>query len=117
VSESLCRKVVPVRSAGMCEICGRQPGQSLHHRKPRSQGGKWHPANIVHLCGDGVAGCHGRVTDTRTEYYGRGWLVHRDDEPAAMPFEHWLWGPIFLDDRGDFRREGSGDLPGDPFYC
>lgn len=44
-----------------CAICGTQRGRlSLHHvrNKPRHDTRD----NLIMLCGDGVAGCHGRVT-------------------------------------------------------
>lgn len=48
-----------------CEI--RAPGclgsstLSVHHVYPRSQGGDDVEANFVMGCGDGVAGCHGKM--------------------------------------------------------
>ncbi|MFB9687673.1 hypothetical protein [Amycolatopsis plumensis] len=104
MSESRCRKFVPVRSSGVCEICGQHRAESLHHRKGRGQGGPWQPSNIVHLCGDGTTGCHGLVTNKRAEHYDRGWLVHPTADPALTPFDHWLWGPVYLDDLGDYHQ-------------
>lgn len=43
----------------ICVLCG-EPG-TLHHVLPRSQGGDDIEANLLGLCGDGVAGCHGLI--------------------------------------------------------
>lgn len=45
---------------GECVLCGVR-GQSLHHVLPRSLGGDDVRENLVWLCGDGVAGCHGLI--------------------------------------------------------
>lgn len=105
VNEKTCKEIVRERSSGCCEICGERRGESMHHRLTRKFG-PWSPSNIVHLCGDGTRGCHGRVTDTRTEYYedGHGWLIHTWEKrpPSEIPFEHWKWGKVLLDDVGDY---------------
>jgi hypothetical protein len=44
-----------------CRVCRRRGFVSRHHLVKRSQGGDDVDENIVPLCGDGVAGCHGRV--------------------------------------------------------
>ncbi|WP_050788182.1 MULTISPECIES: hypothetical protein [Actinomycetes] len=105
MSERECREIVAARSGGVCEICGERPVQSMHHRLTRKFG-PWSPANIVALCGDGVAGCHGRVTNTRTQYYDDGWLIHSWDlrTPDEIPFLHWQWGAVCLDNAGDYHQ-------------
>jgi hypothetical protein len=50
----------------------------MHHRRFRSQGGPWTPSNILHLCGDGTRGCHGRITKPdgwRPVFEFLGWIV------------------------------------------
>lgn len=48
--EPLTRVHVSGRSMGWCEWCGKEQATEKHHRINRSQGGKWHPANIIDLC-------------------------------------------------------------------
>lgn len=82
------RPVIAARSGGRCEI--RIPGvcegkaRSIHHRKPRGQGGTNDPSNLLHLDGDGVAGCHGWIERNRKIAYRMGWLVHTEDDPADI---------------------------------
>lgn len=102
MNEKTCRELVAIRSSGCCEICGVQRADTMHHRLTRKYG-PWSPSNIVHLCGDGTRGCHGRVTDTRREFYDRGWLIRTWDKrlPAEVPFLHHQWGFVLLTDDGD----------------
>ncbi|MEV6879142.1 hypothetical protein [Amycolatopsis sp. NPDC051128] len=98
------------RSSGLCEICGLARADTMHHRLTRKYG-PWDPTNIVHLCGDGTRGCHGRITNTRNEYYDRGWLIRTWDQrtPAEIPFLHHAWGSVYLDALGDYHhREPEG---------
>jgi len=85
------RRLVKARSDGFCEIrmlgCF---GQALdwHHRKLRSQGGKWEAVNGLHAC----RYCHEAVTNTRghrAEYEANGWLVKRDGDPASTEVLMW----------------------------
>lgn len=105
MNEKDCRGIVKIRSDGWCEICGEQRAETMHHRLTRKFG-PWSPSNIVHLCGDGTRGCHGRVTNTRTEFFedGFGWLIHTWEKrvPSEIPFEHWQWGAVLLDDAGGY---------------
>lgn len=74
------------RSGTLCERCGSHGGE-MHHRKNRSQGGKWTPANIVRLCGD----CHRHLTVTPLDE--DGWCLDRNDDPATIPvlrYDRWL---------------------------
>lgn len=79
------KKVVRARSlvgeVRMCEICGTARATDWHHRVNRSQGGTWDPANGLDLCRRD----HARVTDTRSEFYGNGWLVKPWDDPLTRP--------------------------------
>ncbi len=85
MSEHQARRRVYERSEAACEVCGNQPGQSVHHRKNRSQGGRWTPANLLHVCGDGTRGCHGWIGANPAESYRNGWLVRGTGEPSAIP--------------------------------
>lgn len=102
MSEDRCRKIVRTRSAGVCEMCGTKPADTMHHRRKRSQSGPWMPSNILHLCGDGVVGCHGRVSNTRTDFYRRGFLVHSWDLWSEVPVWTWYAGVVLLDDAGGY---------------
>jgi 5-methylcytosine-specific restriction endonuclease McrA len=77
-------KQVLQRSRGLCERCGRA-GESDHHRKNRSQGGRWSLDNIVRLCGDGTRGCHGWVTSHPEAASLEGYHVKPWENPAFIP--------------------------------
>jgi hypothetical protein len=90
-SERLCRKVIPLRSGGFCERCGRGGGLSLHHRKKRGQGGAWSPDNIVHVCGHGTIGCHGWIEHNPDAAAAEGWHVRPWQIPGDTPvWQHHL---------------------------
>lgn len=101
-AEKSCRAVVIARSGNWCEICGIRAGESIHHRRKQSKQGPWSPSNCVRLCGDGTTGCHGRITNTRQEYYDNGWLVRSWDDWTTVPFLHHTLGFVFLDDEGHY---------------
>lgn len=69
MNEGLARRIVYARSGGLCEPripdagC-RHTGAQWHHRKRRSQGGRWTPSNGLHIC----LPCHDYVTDTNGNY-------------------------------------------------
>jgi hypothetical protein len=81
--ERSTRQAVPNRSGGRCEMCGK-PATNMHHRKNRSQGGRWSPANVLHLCGSGTTGCHGYFTNHPNVAYLLGVSVRRNQEPADV---------------------------------
>lgn len=111
-----------VRSGGICEArtpaCLAAAGGRLvagvpvsrHHRQPRGRGGSALVAthdlsNLLLVCGDGTTGCHGFIESERTYAYGRGLLVHRGDDPAAIPLELASGRLVLLDVRGGFYME------------
>lgn len=100
-AEGPCKAVVKRRSGGMCEICGRRRGESVHHRRKQSQGGPWTPSNCLHLCGDGRGpdGCHGTITNTREQYYKDGWLVYSWEDWSGKPVKY-RGRMVVLDDVG-----------------
>jgi hypothetical protein len=125
--ERVARPLVRARSGGICET--RIPGvclgraANMHHRKNRSQGGKWTASNLIDLCGSGTTGCHGVLTDPqgrRTEYEANGWIVPSYANPAEVPVlihnattgHDW----VLLDDNGDLAfAPFPTPADGDPF--
>lgn len=97
--ESKVRIILAARSGGLCERCGR-PGQSLHHRKNRSQGGPWSASNCVWVCGDGVRGCHGWIGQHPLAAKDEGFAVPRNGDPAQVPIQSRLHGRVRLADDG-----------------
>ena len=85
--EKSTRQAVSNRSGGYCEYCGAR-ATNMHHRINRSHGGRWSPANILHLCGSGVTGCHGRFESERELAYELGVCIRGnnvDVNPANIP--------------------------------
>lgn len=78
------RELIRTRSGGLCEIrwcCDGVMMDQIHHRKNRSQSGKWHPANIVHLC----ALCHVEVTAEPEKSRATGFSMRSMEEPETVP--------------------------------
>ena len=78
------RQAVIDRAGSKCERCG-QPGEQIHHRKPRGMGGTSDPAinafpNLVFVCAD----CHREIESHRSDAYESGWLVRRWQDPAEV---------------------------------
>ena len=100
------KKITRARSGGMCEICGR-PAESWAHRRARSHGGLWIPANGLHLCGlDSRFGCHGWTEQHPKMADIGGWrFVHRDPDPETVPAYLPLHGGwCLLGNRGGVER-------------
>lgn len=97
VGVTSARDLVGKRSGGTCERCGSAPAAEWHHRKYRSQGGKWHVTNGLHLCSP----CHRHVTENPAESYAHGWSVRSTVDPARVPVKRrgiYVW----LSPSGDF---------------
>lgn len=79
------RQLVIDRSNHMCLRCG-QPGQVIHHRRPRKRGGTRRPEinspeNLVFVCN----ACHDWIESHRLGAYATGWLVHEGiDGPSEV---------------------------------
>lgn len=74
-------------------------GQSVHHRRKRSQGGKWTPGNCVHVCGDGVNGCHGFFEHHPNAARAEGFHVRGYENEYEVPV--YIFGElVFLKDDG-----------------
>jgi len=83
---AVARALVHMRSDRICEVCGNQQATNVHHRKNRSQGGTWATSNLLHLCGSGTTGCHGRITDDHDGTANRnGWTCKSFEDPATTP--------------------------------
>lgn len=112
MSQVRARRLVEARSEGWCEACDRRAATDWHHRKNRSQGGKWAASNGLHVCRP----CHEAIT---TDYDGtarrNGWTV----SPTAVPSRERVWharhGWCLLSDAGDITLLDtpvwSGGLP------
>jgi hypothetical protein len=97
--ETNTRKLLAVRSGGLCERCGISPAESVHHRVKRSQGGPWSASNCVHVCGDGVRGCHGFAEHNPNAAEPEGLHLRPWMTPADSRFLYrGRW--VLLDDAG-----------------
>ncbi len=92
------RETVPGRSGGICEICARRPATDMHHRVPRSLGGKWTPANILHVCRE----CHTWITDDpqgQQVAVKNGLSLRSHDNPERIPVQRLTGETLFLSDQ------------------
>lgn len=97
--ESACRTTVRERSDSRCERCPVMPAVQMHHRKNRSQGGRWLVSNILHLCVD----CHKYITEHPADAYDNGWSVKQHHDPFDIPVLYrGAW--VYLDDLGNMKR-------------
>ena len=80
----------PSATPGHCIVCGRAY-PTAHHVVPRSQGGKDGP--VLHLCGDGTRGCHGKAEDKRLHFRYRDAWQHIETRPMkyerALELDGW----------------------------
>ncbi|WP_326565108.1 HNH endonuclease signature motif containing protein [Amycolatopsis rhabdoformis] len=96
-SEDAGKKALKRRSS-CCERCGSGGPLEWHHRKNRSRGGEWNPANGLRLC---ALICHPFVTQNPEAARAGGWSVLGSQDPAAVPFEHFSWGLVRITDDSD----------------
>lgn len=81
-TEALTRAAITGgRSFGLCEWHGDHPAADMHHRRNRSQGGLWHPANIVHICRP----LHHEVTTSPGWAHRAGLTLWAGEEPELVP--------------------------------
>lgn len=104
MNEKKARELVYARSRHLCEVCGLRPASNVQHRKARAQGGKWEPSNLLHVCGSGTTGCHGRIHAHPRHAYRTGWSIHAWENPLETPVFVWSHGVCYLDDAGDFHK-------------
>lgn len=107
--DATTRAAVEARSDGVCEVCWVEPGQQIHHRRPRRMGGDPRPetdmpGNLIHASHV----CHQqRIESNRTWAYSKGLLVPDHKMPAEVPvvWRPRRWGDrpwVLLDDVGLF---------------
>jgi hypothetical protein len=105
------------RDADSCVRCGcgvhgvRGVDWSIHHRRLRSQGGGHDAPNLITLCGNGVAGCHGFAhAHPRKARIEGGWILRRADDPAGYPVAHARLGLVFLTADGGWAARIPGEV-------
>lgn len=110
------------RDQGKCADCGRpvvgERGRdwSIHHRRPRGQGGTslaWvgMAANGVLIHGSGTTGCHGRRERERRTAINDGFLISALGVATALTtcIKHAIYGWVLLDNEGGWvSAEGYG---------
>jgi hypothetical protein len=103
--EREARRILEVRSGGVCEGCRRQPATDWAHRLPRSGGGRWTASNGLHLC---RIDCHAWQHANGTRATEMGWTVPRGHNPADVPV--WLpaHGWALLNDDGSLTPTAEG---------
>lgn len=99
IGEAHARATVRERSGGRCEVANRAvcTGRAAEwsHRKNRSQGGRWTPANGLDACSP----CHLWITEHPVGAREKGWNVSREADPLRVPV--WtVHGLVVLDDVG-----------------
>ncbi|MFI7191429.1 HNH endonuclease [Nocardia nova] len=107
MSQKKVRQITRQRARDLCERCGRRRAHSLHHLKNRSQGGEWSPQNCVWLCGDGVRGCHGWVTEHPDAAWEEGFHLRSWETPGERPIRSGVHGVVFLADDGSVHPIGG----------
>lgn len=100
MNEKLARRLVRERAEGRCEVCWIAPGTDTHHRRNRSQGGKWEPENLMLLCHSH----HMWITVNPKRAREQGWTVPSYADPATTPV--WVAGRelVFLTPDGNYEN-------------
>lgn len=95
------RRLVEVRSGGVCESCGDRPASDIHHRQYLSRGGVHDVHNLIHLCGFGNTSlCHGRA---HTNGWQEGLSIGRGYRSELIPVLYrGVW--VLPDDDGGLQR-------------
>lgn len=114
------RATVIDRDGGKCVACGNYclaSVHSVHHRRTTGMGGSSledtnQPQNLALLCGDGVAGCHGRATRERQWGELYGYRVPQGGDPALFPMRVAGRGWVLLEPDGTYLD--VSDDGGDP---
>jgi len=94
-SQQSARALVAARSGGLCEVCSIAAAREWHHRKNRSQGGRWSAANGLYVCTPD----HAWITEHPEQARRNGWAVPGSADPAEVPvLRRGLL--VMLDDEG-----------------
>lgn len=101
MNEKTARRIVNERADGFCERCGRY-GTTIHHRKKRSQLGRWSPQNCVALCGHGTTGCHGFAEHHPNAAHAEGFHVRPWEDETQIPIRHCTGRRVLLDEVGGY---------------
>lgn len=84
-----------VRDDNRCQKCHRGQPLNRHHRKGRGVGGRTTVEGLQILCGSGVHGCHGYVTQHPAQACAEGWACPGWADPAEWPAARWVSnGPV-----------------------
>jgi 5-methylcytosine-specific restriction endonuclease McrA len=75
--ERSTRAAVPGRSGGSCEYCALARAQDMAHRRATGVGGRWSPANVLHLC----RRCHRRAHDYPQWAHAVGLRLKQGENP------------------------------------
>lgn len=95
----------------LCEICGKVRGNSSHHRRNQSQGGRHILSNLMWLCGDGTTGCHGWVTENPAMAERNGWTIQGTQvQPWESPCRR-RDESVLLDNEGGWKPVSSYPIP------
>lgn len=106
--EVATRPAVQARSGGVCECCCKARATEMHHRIPRSVGGPWTPANIVHVCHD----CHFWMTEYPQAARAKGWHLYSTESPTRIPITRRSGQIVLLsDDVSPPRRRPKSTRP------
>jgi 5-methylcytosine-specific restriction endonuclease McrA len=79
--EDSTRSAVRGRSDGICEYCQQARAQDMAHRRASGVGGRWSPANILHLC----RRCHRRAHDYPHWAHALGLRLKEGEDPEKRP--------------------------------
>lgn len=104
-SQSRARRLVRLRSGGMCEVCGVSRATNYQHRKGKAHctpAELWAVSNGLDVCGHGnLSGCHGLIHQNPTGAIANGWTVPSWVDPHRVPVFR-LSQLVVLDDDGSF---------------
>ncbi|AID58904.1 hypothetical protein PBI_GAIA_85 [Mycobacterium phage Gaia] len=80
------RNIILERADFVCELCGANSVENLHHRRARGAGGSKNPqtntpANAFAVCFED----HARIESYRAKALENGWLVRQGKNPAEVP--------------------------------
>ena len=94
--ERRARRLVRVRSGGVCEGCRQARATDYSHRVRRGPGA-WCPSNALDLC----ASCHRFGHAEPLKARDLGWLLRTTDDPLIVPACLFGQGWVLLTPDGD----------------